>query len=357
MKINSKYFIGITGLVGVVLFLITSNIQFKAESTSENKTHDFSLFKRLFNNLGYSIQTYNDSDLPPVDSLLVYFDYTDSDILFLERAKSWVKDGGTLFLAGVHSRLDPITKQRIVEGKVTDVTIRDTYYEGASFPVFEPTKYINNQSMIEKILYTDSKTLMYRQNLGKGYIYVMFDTSFLLNRNLQNDDVAVFWNNVLKNYYNSRIHLVYNRFLYRTYDPLFILIFKTPLTLITLQLFLLLILFFLSHSIRYGKAKNFLLFERRTLMHHLQAVANFYQKSNALKQLLIINTEYFIYKIKSALNLKSTVKTEEVISKTGQLLDKSEEDISKYFYIDNTITYQKLVQTVKGQNQILQNLK
>ncbi|NLW48111.1 MAG: hypothetical protein GXY86_12360 [Firmicutes bacterium] len=305
IKIDIVPVLGVTGLLIVLLYFLFVNLG--GEPLGDNgQRGDYSLFYRLYKNLGYRLNELHTPILPKQQGdLLIYFD-RDLEKEELDKViEEWVKPGGSLFVAGITGLRDPLTLAKLDASRIysvyeqnqTGLLRRIINFKG------ELIKHIANRSDLvgqKVILDSEQGPLLYQMTKGAGSVLMLTDSDLLKYDYLKEETTAIFINELIKPYFKKRIYIIWGdtgRSSPSQTMPFLTLFFKDKMGFISLQLIWILLLFILWQGTRFGEPQLLDPYRKRTLSEHLKAVANFYQKTNSLKVLDQINLEYFIFKL------------------------------------------------------------
>ena len=305
IKIDIVPVLGVTGLLIVVLYFLFVNLG--GEPLGENwQRGEYSLFYRLYKNLGYRLNELHTPTLPKQQGdLLICFD-RDLEKEELDKVVAeWVKPGGSLFLAGMTGLRDPLTLAELDVSRIYSVYEQNQTGLPRSINNFkgEMIKHVvnnSNQFRQKVILDSEQGPLLYQLTEGAGSIFMLTDSELLKEDYLKEETTAIFFNELFKPYFKKRIYFIWGdtgQSSPSQATPSLSLLFKDKMRFISLQLIWILLLFILWQGTRFGEPQLLDPYRKRALSEHLKAVANFYQKTNSLMILDQINLEYFIFKL------------------------------------------------------------
>lgn len=371
-KIDILPILGIIGLVLVMLYFLLANLNQDAAGVPPDRDPYF-LFHKLYKKLGYSIIDHYPRQLPgPRGGLIIYFDYGGNKKELTKLRDQWVKNGGTLWIAGIEGDLDPISSNGLTSSRIK------TVYQGAGNagpssgkPVLKlkgknVKHFLPDSDLDPKNILLDSKEgpFLYKTVRGLGSIWVLSDSALLTNEYLRQDKAALFFNRLLQPYYGKRIYILRNDLSGGPKTiPVLALLFKDKLLFITLQLLWIMVLFMARQGKRFGDPQLMDPYARRTLSEHLKAVGHFYQKTGSLGIVDEINGEYYKYMLTKLTGLEwKDAPTPGDIKKIKDHLrpDDSgvtEEQIMESLNKDPHITANRLHNKSKIQDKVLKQLR
>lgn len=323
IKIDIVQVLGLLGLILVVVYFLFVNLGGEPKG-SIGPRGEYSLFYKLYNNLGYRLKELPMSVLPKQrGDLLIWFDRDLEDEAFDEMIEEWVKPGGSLFIAGITNGEDPLSSTKINVSRINSIYNRNQ--TGLQRRILEPKgeflKHLAKETDLIRenpLLDSEQGPLLYKTTKGAGSVFVLTDSDLLKDSYLKEENVAVFFNDLLKPYYWKRIYLIWptdiGLSISKEAVPVLALLFCDKMVFITLQLIWVMLLFILWQGTRFGEPQLLDPYRKRTLSEHLNAVANFYQKTNSIKIIDQINLEYFIFKLNkiTGRRFKSSLQPEEL---------------------------------------------
>lgn len=306
IKIDIVQVLGVLGLILVVLYFLFVNLGGEPTGSIGPKG-EYSLFYELYSNLGYRLNELPSSTSPKQrGDLLIYFDLNLGKEALDEMIEEWVKPGGSLFIAGITSSDDPLSSTKVKVSRIDSIYSRNQI--GLRRKILEPKgeflKHLAKENDLNRekaLLDSEQGPLLYETTKGVGSVFVLTDSDLLKDNYLKEENVAVFFNDLLKPYYGKRIYLIWatdtGLSISKEAVPVLALLFRDKMVFITLQLIWIMLLFILWQGTRFGEPQLLDPYRKRTLSEHLNAVANFYQKTNSIKIIDQINLEYFIFKL------------------------------------------------------------
>ncbi len=154
------------------------------------------------------------------------------------------------------------------------------------------------------ILKINNRIIIAEEKYNEGQIIYIADYYIFSDKSILKENNAVFLNNLLKDYYKDKI----------AFDQVidipkiekkksFIFMSKFPFLMI--QLIILTILFFLTFFKRFGPPLNFEQFNKRSILHHIEAVGYFFHKSKSLQSIVKIFDQYFLERLQKIIKFKS----------------------------------------------------
>lgn len=305
IKIDIVQVLGALGLILAASYFLFINLGGEPPE-SNGPRGEYSLFYKLYNNLGYRLKELPMSALPKQrGDVLICFDRDLDNEALEEIIEEWVKPGGALFIAGITNSEDPLSSIKVNVSRINSIYARNR--TGLKYRIFEPKgeflKHLAKETDLsrEKVLLdSEQGPLLYKTTKGAGSVFVLTDSDLLKNSYLKEENVAIIFNDLLKPYYWKRIYLIWPAGTGSSVSkevPVLALLFRDKMVFITLQLIWVMMLFILWQGTRFGEPQLLDPYRKRTLSEHLNAVANFYQKTNSIKIIDQINLEYFIFKL------------------------------------------------------------
>jgi len=307
------------------------------------------LFHHLFVQLDYRLQRHFQSQAPEGRGCLIYFDYFPSGNDQLQPLLDWVKKGNVLYMVGIFQDRDPIFSRKI-QAAVCDGIVSKTL-------TFSPryVRSIKKQEGDQVLLHSGSDVLVMGMQLGQGRVFLIPDNFLFVNSLFTNPNHAVFLNSLFAPYFNNNIYIYeYGTNVYKVKQPILIL-FRGKLLYITLQLMLLGLVFLLWRSKQFGKPRRFDSLKRRSLSNHLTAVADFYRKAGALKLVDSLSRNYFIYRARQMLNIKTKPTASQLSEKIAEHTGETPEMI-KQLIVGGDVGEQSLLKKRKDIYRLLKKI-
>jgi len=227
--------------------------------------------------------------------------------------------------------------------------------------------YINNNTIYEddkkifkkkteNILTVNNNIKIVKEKINGGEIIYICDPNIFSNTSIIENDNIILLNNLLKNYIKDTIIFDYvmEEKQYETNEEkskYFLFMSKFPFLL--LQLLIITIIFFLTFIKRFGPPLDKDKFERRSLIRHLDAVGNFFEKSKNKSVFIKILDKYFLLRLNELIKIRYSSKNN-IINEVKKRFDieKNEEDI---FLFNNAnsiilreIKREKFIRKLKG---------
>jgi hypothetical protein len=300
--------LGIVGLLFVILYFVLANIKVDPGKEPQRRS-EYYLFYKLYGRLGYKIGDHPFTTIPlhPGD-MAVCFDYDGEQTVLNKGLQQWIERGGTLFVGGLKGKEDPFSSSPIKAAPTRSIIRRRPQAaRAAKEPVLvrlngrASIQYFTATADVERhhvLLDSEHGPLIYAMKRGKGRIIVLSDSRLLTNDYLRKENLAVFFNQLMRPAFKQRIYILRQDIANRQKAvPLLALLFTGKLVYLTLQLLWILLLFIVWQGKRLGEPQLVDPFARRTLSEHLKAVSQFYQKTNALSIVDEINSDYVRYKL------------------------------------------------------------
>ncbi|MCP4136812.1 MAG: hypothetical protein GY754_37930 [bacterium] len=408
-KIDTKIILGIMGILFIAFYILAGSITQSPESDDgffSEQYHRYDFFYKLFRNLDYTVRKYNKKELPGTENIVFFFDYSEEaaeekndtktektektekkeaakknsskeelipDDFDFEKSKpkiekkpyketllKWAESGGTLFILGVDTETDPLSGKPIKEGSYKQIRIDSAISQDVKSLPMLSGKYIalpRNPYQVTKLLSTSNGTLLYRKPYGSGSIFILSDSALFANEHMKNEQAAVLVNNLLKPYFENTIYIVQrNLFSYSVSSPLVIL-FKSKMLYITLQIMLLCVLFVWWKGTRFGTPVHYRPNARRSLTEHITAVGLLYRKSQSMPIIEKINRSYFIYKVKKQLGLTRKVPLQTLVESIHRRTGMNKALLRKLVNLEDTTSGVQILQKEKKRRTILEKMK
>jgi hypothetical protein len=365
--------LGVLGLIFVALYFLILNFG-EPSGKPRLENSPYALFYKLYPKLGYRFKIQYSLHLPqPRRDLLIYFDYDGNAAELATLRRQWVQPGGTLLVAGINANVDPISRCRLQTDLLHSGAVVQGSEAGVKFTPGRlnlknqalkhlPVTYQSNRNHI--ILTSGRGPLAYRTKSGAGTMFVLTDSDLLKNNILRGPAAAVFVNELLRSHYRKRVYLLEPNLARRPRaTPIIKFLFQNKLLLITLQLLWMGLLFLAWQGKRFGAPQPAAPYARRSLSAHLQAVGNWYHKTNALAIVDAIHCDYFQYllrkRIGCALKAGHRATGLDQIAALLVAVDSGlgQEQLKASLTKEDPITFSRLQRKVKLQEQILKALQ
>jgi len=368
-KIDIVSVLGVIGLLLTVLCFLSANLSGDSVDRVQ-QVGPYSLFYRLYKNLGYRLKKLNATTLPNQQGdLLIYLDCNPNKEDLNNLINQWVKPGGSLLIAGINDDYDPFCSAKVNTSRVNSIYIKkeSRHRQTILKPNGKQLKHLpenNDWALKNAIVFSEQGPLLYHTTQGAGSIYVLTESDLLKISYLREEKVAIFFNDLFKPYFHKRIYLIYE-VPTRTDQaiPVLTLLFKDKMFFVTMQLIWIMLLFVAWQGKRFGQPQLMDPYRKRTLSEHLKAVANFYQKTRSLKIIDHINLEYFKFKLDKIMGRRfksngDPKEFENLIRYLGTVLpDISEKQIRFCFSETENLMLNQIQNKERIRNIILKSLK
>ncbi len=358
-KFNAQIMLAVIGFIFILLYLFVSFIGLKEvsdDSAVKKSPYSFELFYRLFTNLDYKIEKWpGQAPLPDSDFIMI-LNYQDYNKDFIESLLPWVEQGGNLFIAGVISEEDPIFQYKLdYYKKIDKLEVAPVISQDVRSISADKGRMITSElEDDQKLIYNDEGTVLYQEKYGSGNVFLLSDSSFLTDRQIQHEDIAILTNNILKTYFRQKIYVKEFRLNYiESADPMGIF-FKGKLFLLTLQLIILGLFFVAWKGIRFGNPISIDLYSRRSLSEHLQGVGQFYQKAKAFQLMDKTDIHYFIYVLEKNLRLSYKNNSKRIIHYLTKEFGISETEIRDLLEVPGKVSVHILFTRKQKRDKIIQ---
>jgi len=310
-------------LLWLVIFIIAIQSYTPVEVNLEDKltNYSFNLAPQLLLKLGYQIKTpYFEYDRQMIKIAVVYF-YSSKEIeAILSEWQDWFEPGKRLILILHKSSED--NQPKIIPVKDGRQSI---YFQGISQIAFSkivgllPELAELTKLELNPLWEEEGKILMATSSYKGTELLWLADDTIFCDRRLLGADNAQFLNNCLKDYFPGPVVFELRAILKKRDKtlneepqklsplPFFLEGLFLPLTL---QVLCLLALFFLVYWKRFGPVRDMEKYTRRSLLIHLQAVANFFARCRRQEIAAFMLNRFFSYRLQEQLHLVSKSKKE-----------------------------------------------
>ena len=367
-RFNMVSYLGIAGIFFVILYFLFANLS--RNTAYQFQEHgEYSLFYKLYGNLGYKIENHYRPTLPnQKNSVLIYLDCVPNKEELDKIIRQWVEPGGVLFIVGINSDCDPVSSAQISESSIQSIYTVNESSTNLMIGFTEQTfRYLSTDDdfvMENVILSTEMGPLLYGITKGKGTVFVLSDSELLKDKHLCMEKVAIFFNSIFKPYFAKEFFVVRSDFreVVDTSTPVLVLFFKDRLIFVTLQLIWIMLLFFAWQGKRFGQPQLLDPYAKRTISEHLRAVGHFYQKTNAARIIDRINTGYFKHMINKLMGFRFRTsiqanKSDQIIEYISSVVPEfSEQQIRRCLDAGGSISTNLLLDKEQLQDEILEAL-
>lgn len=307
MKSNRgiRIIVAVISLILIVAYAFTMmTASEQTEDLNENlKSKDplgYYIFIELLDRLGYRTAEWNNPEaLPDTGTLVLLKPTTEYKIKNKTVLINWVKKGNTLVIAGISEALELLTgfKSAVINiDKDSEVwNVRNLENYSRSTLIYQSNRvFVDNENAVP---YASNSygVLAGARKEGEGEIILISEAVFLTNKSLESDQNADFVNAVLSRSYDKRIFYAGTgiTLVAKAEGNPIIVLFKGRIKFVTIQILILIFMFYLAIGIRFGPPDLPAIAEQRFLKRHLAGLGGFFSKMNALFFVLEINQKYY----------------------------------------------------------------
>lgn len=361
---NSRNLIAASGFILIIIFIFVQIIG--SENIGENDIiindkgeNGYFIFYNLLKNLNYKTSIWHFIRKPRDNTCFIILDYNYDKQSSLNSILEYLETGNILFIIGIRSEKEPVFNSEIEFTPSLDnkIIISDKYNDDISEIYAKITKSILTSDTDEVILSTADSNVFIKKPYKEGYVYILPDEVLFTNSGLYDPDMAVFVNNIFKQFYDHEI-IFFDKeaSILKEINPIIVL-FKGRLFYITMQLVIIFIFFAFYKGIRFGSPIHVDTIIRRSITGHLNAVGQFYLKNHTFALIDELNISFFIFKLKDIFKIRKHVSLDELYIYLVKRLDIEKEHFIENATVKEKVTNRDLIKREKYRFNIISSLK